>query len=142
MQAGRLEAIPLFAELSDAERERVASVANELDVPAGTALAGEGDFGYVVFAIEAGHADVLQGDVTIATLGPGDVFGEIAVLYSGRRTATVVATSPMRVIAFFTPDVVLLDKDLPELGRALRASIEQRLDRAPAWRSQQPAAPR
>jgi CRP/FNR family transcriptional regulator, cyclic AMP receptor protein len=140
VQAVRLEAIPLFAALSDAERERVASVANELDVPAGTVLTGEGDFGYVVFAIETGSAGVLQGDGTIATLGPGDAFGEIAVLYSGRRTATVVATSPMRVIAFFTPDVVRLDKDLPELGRALRASIEERLDR-PAERSES-AAPR
>jgi CRP-like cAMP-binding protein len=49
--------------------------------------------------------DVLQGDRTIATLGPGDVFGEMAVLYSGRRSATVVATSPMRLIAFFKQGV-------------------------------------
>ncbi len=59
-------------------------------------MTNEGDFGHGFFAIEDGTAEVLRDDTVVASLGPGDVFGEIALLASGRRTASVVATTPMR----------------------------------------------
>ena len=68
-------------------------------------FATEGEFGHALFAIESGTAEVSADGETRATLGPGDVFGEIAVMASGRRTASVVATSPMRLVAFFKRDV-------------------------------------
>ena len=83
----------------------IAASAREVDVEAGQALATEGEFGHALFAIESGTAEVSADGETRATLGPGDVFGEIAVMASGRRTASVVATSPMRLVAFFKRDV-------------------------------------
>jgi CRP-like cAMP-binding protein len=66
----------------------------------------------------------------LRTLRRGDVFGEIAVLVSGRRTATVVATSPMCLITFFNRDVWRLEEELPEVAAALRGQIARHLDLA------------
>jgi CRP-like cAMP-binding protein len=65
-----------------------------------------------------------EGDF-VADLGPGDVVGEVAVLASGRRTATVVATSPVRVIALFKRDVWRLEQEAPETAQRLHAAIEE-----------------
>ena len=95
MEISRLAAIPLFADLSEGDLAAVASIATEFEVPPGEPVATEGDFGHALFAVESGTANVAIGGTTVRTLGPGDIVGEVAVLSSGRRTATVVATSPM-----------------------------------------------
>jgi CRP-like cAMP-binding protein len=59
----------------------------------------------------------------IRTLGPGDVFGEIAVLSGGRRTATVTASTPLDVIAIMNRDVWRLEQEAPEIGALLRQTI-------------------
>jgi CRP-like cAMP-binding protein len=82
---------------------------------------------------------VLRDGTTIATLGRGDVFGEIALLSSGRRTASVVATSPMRLITLFKRDLWALEEQSPELAEALRATIRKRL--APPLEEVDPALP-
>jgi CRP-like cAMP-binding protein len=130
MDPARLQAIPLFAGLGEGELAHLAEVAGELGVDAGTTIAHEGDFGYAMFAIEEGGADVLHEGAVLRTLGPGDVFGEIAVLASGRRTASVVATSPMRLITFFNRDVWRLEEELPALAAALRERIAGHLEPA------------
>ena len=63
----------------------------------------------------------------VRALGPGDVFGEIAVLFGGQRTATVVATSPMRLVMLFNGELTRLDRDVPELADELRKVIAERL---------------
>src|ERR687891_1688129 len=98
MDAATLETIPLFAGLTLDQRERIGGVCQEIEIEAGATLLREGDFGYAMFAILDGTADVLKDGAVIRTLQPGDVFGEIAVLAGGRRTATVVATTPMRLV--------------------------------------------
>ena len=125
MDPTRVAAIPMFGDLPAAELEALASVANESEIAAGEALAVEGDFGHCLFAIEFGTADVTAGDATIGSVGPGDVVGEIAVLASGRRTASVVATSPMRVISIFKRDVWALEKQAPEAAQRLRGLIAE-----------------
>jgi CRP-like cAMP-binding protein len=132
MEAARLRVFPLFAGLADPELEAIAGVAGELEAAAGTVLTAEGDFGHGFFAVEAGEADVLQGDERIAGVGPGDVFGEIALLASGRRTASVVAVSPMRLITLFKRDLWRIEESYPALGDALRATVRERLDRSAA----------
>lgn len=66
----------------------------------------------------------------VRRLGPGDVFGEIAVLTSGRRTADIVATSDMRLITIFNRDLWRLEEKTPELVAALRTMIAARLGQA------------
>jgi CRP/FNR family transcriptional regulator, cyclic AMP receptor protein len=123
VQTERLAAVPLFADLPAAELAAVSAVADEVEVAEGSAVIVEGDFGHAVFAVESGTAEVISDGVTIRTVGPGDVVGEIAVLASGRRTASVVATSPMRLISLFKRDVWALERDAPEAARRLRALI-------------------
>jgi CRP-like cAMP-binding protein len=92
----------------------------------GEVVTAERDFGHSLFLVEAGSADVSINGSQVAVVGPGDVVGEIAVLASGRRTASVVATSPMRVIALFKRDVWALEREAPEAARRLRTAIGER----------------
>jgi CRP-like cAMP-binding protein len=130
MEASRLAAIPLFSNLPPDELEPIAGVARELEAEAGSVLTAEGDFGHAVYAIESGTAEVLCSDQVVATLQAGDVFGEIAVLAGGRRSATVRAVSPMRLIMLFSRDLWQIEKHHPNIATTLRASIEERLARA------------
>jgi CRP-like cAMP-binding protein len=127
VEASRLAAIPLFSTLSPSELEPIASVAQELEVGAGAVVATQGDFGHAVYAIEAGTAEVLCSDQVIGTLRAGDIFGEIAVLAGGRRSATVRAVSSMQLIMLFSRDLWQIEKNHPQIAATLRTSIEQRL---------------
>jgi cAMP-dependent protein kinase regulator/CRP/FNR family cyclic AMP-dependent transcriptional regulator/cGMP-dependent protein kinase 2 len=104
----------------------LAEVAAEVEAEPGQRLAAEGDFGHALYAIESGTAEVSTEGRVLRTLGPGEVFGEIAVLVSGRRTATVVATSPMRLIAVFNRDVWALERECPGVAERLRALVAER----------------
>jgi monovalent cation:H+ antiporter, CPA1 family len=126
MDAERLATIPFFAALDEDVRSSVAEVAFEVEAAPGEQLTVEGDFGYALYAIESGAADVSADGRELGSLGPGDVFGEIAVLASGRRTATVVARSPMRLIALFKRDAWALEQRDPAAAAALRALIAER----------------
>ena len=127
MDAATLETIPLFAGLTLDQRERIAGVCQEIEIEAGATLLREGDFGYAMFAILDGAADVLKDGAVIRTLQPGDVFGEIAVLAGGRRTATVSARMPMRLLTVLNRDVWAMEEETPEVGAALRASLAEHL---------------
>jgi CRP-like cAMP-binding protein len=122
----RLAGIPLFAGLTDAELGAIAATASEVEATDGQELASEGDFGHCMYAIETGTAEVRGDGEALRTLGPGAVFGEIAVIASGRRTATVVATSPMRLIAWFKRDVWRLEQEAPAAAERLRALVSER----------------
>ena len=139
MDSSRIAAIPFFADLPDDELAAVAAVASEAQVRSGRALAAEGRIGHSLFAIESGTADVVKAGETVGTVGPGDVVGEIAVYASppdrfappevaegGLRTASVIATSPMRVIALYKRDVWELDKRAPGVTQRLRAVLDER----------------
>ena len=128
MEPGRLTSIPLFADLGDADRAAIADAAYEVEAAEGEKLASEGDFGYALYAIESGTATVTADGVQLRTLGPGDVFGEIALIASGRRTASVVATSPMKLIALFKRDVWVLERNAPAVAERLRQLVKQHQD--------------
>ena len=114
MEKSRLVSIPLFATLDEADLELLAGVAREAEAADGETLMTEGEPGSALYAIESGTARVTLIDVPLATFGPGDVFGEMAVIAPGRRTATVVATSPMRLITLSIDDVAKLDVAAPD----------------------------
>jgi CRP-like cAMP-binding protein len=126
MDPKRLSTIPLFAALSRKEREQVARWADEVDVPEGKHLVDQGDFAYEFFAILGGTADVRREDQHLTDLGPGDFFGEIALVRTDRRTASVVATTPMQVVVMLKRDFRAMADEMPEVAAQIRKAIEER----------------
>jgi CRP/FNR family cyclic AMP-dependent transcriptional regulator len=127
MDAAQLDTIPLFAALTVDQRASVASACDELEVEDGTVLVREGDFGHAVFAITSGTADVVHEGAVINTLGPGDYFGEVAVMSGGRRSASVIATSPLMLVTIFNREIWRLEREAPEVAATLRATISARV---------------
>jgi CRP-like cAMP-binding protein len=123
MDPDHLKAIPLFSSLSERALNTVAVFASETSVSAGKRLVHEGDYSYDLIVIESGTADVIKSGEVVGTLGPGDVFGEMGMLTGGRRTADVVATSPMRLITLSKWDFKRISNEVTE---QLQALVEQR----------------
>jgi CRP-like cAMP-binding protein len=98
MDPNRLKEIQIFSNLSDEEAKRLAAFATETSVAEGQILMKQGDYSTELIMIEEGSADVLQDGKKIASLGKGDVIGEIGIFERQQRNADVIATSPMRVI--------------------------------------------
>jgi CRP/FNR family transcriptional regulator, cyclic AMP receptor protein len=130
MEPARLDQIPLFAALSAEERAEVAACLREVTVDSGTSLATQGDNAYELFVIEAGEAEVRKDGEILRTLSAGDVFGEIGVLATGTRTASVVANSPMRLVAMFVREFKQLEHRMPALARTLRETMAERVARS------------
>jgi CRP-like cAMP-binding protein len=129
MDPARLKELPLFAELDDAELAEVSDCARELTVEAGTALATEGENAYELFVIESGEAEVRKGGELIRKLGPGDAFGEIGLMATGTRTASIEATTPMKLVAIFSRDFKRIQSRMPKIAEELRASMRERVAR-------------
>jgi CRP-like cAMP-binding protein len=126
MDAARLKTIPVFADLSDADLQTIATLASEVSVPAGKELVREGDYSYDLLAIEEGTAKVEREGEKIADLGPGDVVGEIGVLERGQRNATVTATSSMLLVTLDRWDVKKLQRQAPAAVEHLRELVAAR----------------
>lgn len=117
----------MFAACTKQELQRVAKLSTEVEVPAGKTLARQGEAGREFVIILDGIATVIRNDKKIAELGPGDYFGETALLDPGERTATVVAESPMR-IAVVTPSEFseMLD-DVPALAHKIMRGLARQI---------------
>lgn len=129
MDPARLKAIPLFAELSDHERGQVARWADEIEVREGEHLVHQGAFAHEFFVILEGTAEVTKDGQPLTDLGPGDFFGEIALMEEERRTASVTAKSPMKVIVMFGRDFRQMDHQMPHVATKIQQAIEERLKR-------------
>ena len=127
MDAKRLEAVGLFSSLSKKELGQLAQWTDEIAVPEGQELATEGRFAHEFFVIEDGSAAVVQNGEPIAELGPGDFFGEIGLLETERRTASVVASTPMRVIVMFQREFKQMEQKMPAVADRIRSAIRARL---------------
>ena len=121
MDSSRLAAFPLLAELPAAELDEVAAALREVEVDAGSRVTTLDDYGTALYFIEEGEAEVQSeaGEATRA-LGPRDTFGEISLLLTGERTATVVARTPLRMLALSDQDFQRIRARVPELEGALR----------------------
>jgi CRP/FNR family cyclic AMP-dependent transcriptional regulator len=126
----RLKDVPFFSKLKKKELELIGRQADEIDVPAGKVLAKQGDLGDEFFVIESGTAEVARDGERINELGPGDFFGEMALLEADRRNATVTATTPMALIVMTRSSFRGIDKAMPHVHKAVQEAIEQR--RVPA----------
>ncbi len=126
MDVGRLKSLPLFASVTEEDLGSIAPFVKEVSVAEGAQLVKEGDYSYELIAIEDGTADVIRGDEKIATLGPGDYFGEMGVVERDKRTATVVATSPMRLISLTSWELRRMEKSMPQAVAGIRKTSDER----------------
>ena len=129
IDAARLERIPLFADLDDEHRAEVAGRVHEVAVEADDAVIMQGDNAYELFVIEEGEAEVRRDGETIATLREGDVCGEVGLLVTGTRRASVVATTPMRLVAMFARDFKHVEREMPALAARMREIMRERVAR-------------
>jgi len=133
-----LGAIPVFEELSRGDLERVAAVAVPRRFGGGETVFREGDDSDTCYIVRGGHARALREhpdgrQITLATFGPGDIFGELAMFDNERRSATVEATDDLDVLAVLGSDMRALmtrhaeiaTKLVISLGRRLRAANER-----------------
>lgn len=123
MDPSRLRSIALFSNLSDDDLRKVATFATETSVGEGQVLMREGDYATDLVGIEEGAAEVQRGGEPIATLSAGDVFGEMGLVEKVKRTASVVSTSPMRLIKLTHWDVRRLP---PETRERLEQVVHER----------------
>ena len=123
-----IKKVPLFEACSKHELEQVASAADEIDLAEGKELMREGDRGREFFVILEGTADVTQGGEKINSLGPGDFFGEIALISDVPRTATVTSTSPLRSLVVTARSFQRLVEESPEIQRKVLEAAVARLN--------------
>jgi len=130
-----LGGIPLLADLDDGQRRRLAAENRELVFAAGEPVVREGDVGDSMFVVVDGEVDVraaggARGTVSLARLGPGQVFGELSLLTGAPRSATVAATVETRVLEISKASIAhLLEAErglVDKLGAALAARLADR----------------
>jgi CRP/FNR family transcriptional regulator, cyclic AMP receptor protein len=126
LDAAQLKRIPLFSDASDDQLRRVGVFAQSKEIPEGHVVIEEGSYSHELFAIEDGTAEVTRDGEHIADLGPGDIFGEAGMLDDEMRSATVTATSRLRLISMGHFEVKKLKKDAPDVYARIEALVEDR----------------
>lgn len=122
-----LQGIPLFADLDRHHIERLGMLTEEVDVPAGKVLIRQGEHGDDMMVIVSGEAGVDRDGARINQLGPGDFFGEIALVAGGPRTATVTAQTPSRLLVLNRRDFHALMDEFPGVATQVLMTLAQRL---------------
>lgn len=122
-----LRNVRLLAACTNRELAEVAALSVPASLPAGTVLTREGQTGGLAYVIESGTAEVLRGNRRVATLGPGDVVGEMSLIDGGPRTATVRASTDLEVLEITSRDLQRLLRDAPRLRRSLLRSMAARV---------------
>jgi CRP/FNR family transcriptional regulator, cyclic AMP receptor protein len=123
-----LATVPLFARCSKRELAAIAALASEVTLPEGHTLMREGAPAYSFFVLVEGTADVRRNDRGVATLGPGDFIGELALVLRRPRTATVTLTSPSRLLSVSAHNFSPLLAASPQLQRKLLETLARRLE--------------
>jgi CRP-like cAMP-binding protein len=119
--------VPLFAACSKTELRKIASLADEIDLPAGTRLTKEGASGKEFVVIVKGGADVLRHGKKLRSLGNGDFLGEIALVTGAPRTATVTTTEPTRALVIAAPAFRTLLRNTPSMQLKVLDALASRL---------------
>jgi CRP/FNR family cyclic AMP-dependent transcriptional regulator len=119
--------VPLFAGLTKQQLGRVASIADEIDLPKGKVLTREGDRGREFFVLLEGEAEVRRKGRKLATRRAGEFFGEIALLSDLRRVATVTATTPVRALVIRDSEFRGLLSRTPQIALKVLQAIAERI---------------
>jgi CRP-like cAMP-binding protein len=125
--AARLRGLAFFEGFNDAELARVAELAENVDAEAGALLIDQGRVGSECYVIEVGYAGVWVGDEHLVTLGPGSMVGEMALIEHRPRTASVVAETPVRLLAFDNRSFQELLHEMPKAEERVKALLAARL---------------
>jgi CRP/FNR family transcriptional regulator, cyclic AMP receptor protein len=120
--------VPLFAECTKAELNEVAISADEREAPDGERLTEEGRGGREFFILVEGAVTVRRGGRKLTDLGPGDWFGEIAILTHKPRTATVTASSAVRLLVISDRSFRRLVETTPRIALKVLRSVAERLE--------------
>jgi CRP/FNR family cyclic AMP-dependent transcriptional regulator len=127
---GHLAEVPLFSACTRKDLEKIARASDEVEVSAGRKLVEEGHLGHEFFLILEGKATVSRGGTAVAEVGPGQYFGELALLDKGPRTATVVADSDMRLLVLGQREFLGVLDDVPGLSYKILRIMAHRLREA------------
>ncbi len=119
--------VPLFSRCSRGELKKIAQIADEVDLPAGKTLMTEGARGREFFVLIEGTADVRSNTRLLPSLGPGDFFGEIALITEHPRTATVTTATPVRALVITDRAFRQLMHDSPEIQGKVLEAVASRL---------------
>lgn len=121
-----LKQVPLFSDLERKELEEIASAMKQRIFSAGQSIAVEGEQGVGFFVIEDGQAKVTVGGDERRTLGPGDYFGEVALISKGARTATVTAETELKTYGMTFWDFRPLVEESPGIAwKLLEGAVKQ-----------------
>ena len=122
----------MFSALSKRDLQLVARRAEDVRVPGGKVLVNEGETGHEFFVILDGSARVTRRGKRVATIGPGDAFGELALLDKAPRNATVIAETPMELVVLGQREFAGIIDEVPGFARKLLAGMASRLREADA----------
>ena len=122
-----LERVALFSDVPREVLERIAEVAEETDVPAGSTLTHEGRYEGYFYIVQSGSVRIERGGRVVNTLGPGNFFGSIALVDAGPRTATAISEVPSRLLSITNERFRKLLDDSPALQRAVLGAAEHNL---------------
>jgi len=125
-----LQQVSLFSACSRKDLQLVAKRAEDVHVPAGKVLVSEGETGHEFFVIITGAATVTRHGQRIAALGPGDAFGELALLEKAPRNATVVAETDMELVVLGQREFAGIIDEVPGFARKMLAGMAKRLREA------------
>jgi CRP-like cAMP-binding protein len=123
----QLASVPLFGSLTHDQREELAKWFDAREAGEGVRLTGEGAPGYSFFVLTEGTASVTFEGESVAALGPGDFFGEMAIIGGGRRKATVTASSPAKLLVMFGTEFRRLEATHPDLASVIEGTMAKRL---------------
>jgi CRP/FNR family cyclic AMP-dependent transcriptional regulator len=123
----RLSQVQLFSTCSKRDLSHIAALAEEVEVPAGRVLIRQGDPGREAFVISEGRAKATIRGKGSAMMGPGECFGEMALLHSAPRSATVTAETDMRLFVLGSREFSTLLEDSPIIARRVLAALAERL---------------
>jgi CRP/FNR family transcriptional regulator, cyclic AMP receptor protein len=123
----KLRAVPLFSECNDKELQEIAGLGTELSVSAGRELMKQGEPAHEAFLLMSGTASVTRDGATIATFGPGDFFGEMALIGNRPRTATVTADTDATVWVFHSAEFKQMMNDVPGIAVKILWIMAERL---------------
>lgn len=122
-----LRNVPLFSGCTDKQVAFIVTRVEDVDVPAGRVLCTEGTTGGEFFVVVSGTASVTRSGKVIGSMGAGDFFGEIALIDRGVRSATVTASSPMRVLVLGISQFQDVLQQDPDMARQLLYAVTKRL---------------